>query len=57
MSKTNKPFVGEAIDKTTGRIIDLSGKTIKKFGKKKTTVTLGTVRKLGELIRKKKRKA
>jgi hypothetical protein len=30
----NKPFVGECIDRNTGKIINLDGRLVKKLGKK-----------------------
>jgi len=33
--RKGKPFVGECIDRFSGKIMDLSGKTIKRIGKKK----------------------
>jgi len=30
----NKPFVGECIDRTSGKIINLDGRLVRKLGKK-----------------------
>jgi hypothetical protein len=32
--RKGKPFVGECIDRNTGKIIDLKGRLVKKLGKK-----------------------
>jgi hypothetical protein len=32
--RKNKPFVGECIDRTTGKIINLGGRLVRKLGKK-----------------------
>jgi len=32
--RKNKPFVGECIDRNTGKIINLDGKLVRKLGKR-----------------------